>query len=178
MSLRELSKAIDRLYMRIMMAVCRGKVTFVNDAAGIQIVQVKFGSGEVIDGMSRVQEYGFTSVPQPGAHAIAIFIGGERNNGAVIATNDLRSRLKGLQPGEVAIYDDLGQKVHLTRTGIVIQTPLTLRLQGKDIQLHATNSIRWDANGHGQHWFPTYIDTYQIGEVSGTAHPISPPEIT
>jgi len=54
----------------------------------------------------------------------------------------------------------------------------TLRLTGADIQIHATNSFRWDVNGHGQHWFGNHIDTYQIGEVAGNAYAISPPEIS
>jgi phage gp45-like len=36
----------------------------------------------------------------------------------VLVVGDRRYRLKNLQDGEVAIYDDLGQKVHLTRDGI------------------------------------------------------------
>jgi hypothetical protein len=54
----------------------------------------------------------------------------------------------------------------------------TLRLTGADIQIHATSSFRFDVNGHGQHWFADHVDTWQIGETSGTAHAISPPEIS
>ena len=53
-----------------------------------------------------------------------------------------------------------------------------LRLVGKQVQVHATQDYRFDANGHGQHWFGDHIDTYQIGEVAGTPHAISPPEIS
>lgn len=175
---RTLVKAIERIYLRVLMTVCRGIITTVNDADPLQILQVKFGTGEVIDGMPRVMEYGFTSVPTPGGHAVAIFIGGDRSNGSVIGTNDLRSRLTGLQPGEVAIYDNLGQKVHLTQEGIIIESPIMIRQQAPVIEIHATTSFRWDVNGHGQHWFPTYVDTWQEGETTGTPHPISPPEIS
>lgn len=43
---------------------------------------------------------------------------------------DRRYRLQGLAAGEVALYDDLGQKVHLTRGGIVIDgagLPMTIQ---------------------------------------------------
>lgn len=53
----------------------------------------------------------------------------------------------------------------------------TLRLAGRDVQIHGTNSFRFDANGHGQHWTPTRIDAYQTGETGNTSNPISPPEI-
>ncbi|WP_431477838.1 phage baseplate assembly protein domain-containing protein [Massilia eburnea] len=58
---------------------------------------------------------GFTSVPKPGAEGVVVFVGGNRDHGLVIAVEDRRFRLKGLASGEVAIYDDQGQKVHLTR---------------------------------------------------------------
>jgi hypothetical protein len=53
----------------------------------------------------------------------------------------------------------------------------TFRVAAKDIQMHATQIYRFDCNGHGQAWTPTTINTYQIGETSGAAHAISPPEI-
>lgn len=53
----------------------------------------------------------------------------------------------------------------------------TLRLAGKDVRVHGTNSFRFDVNGHGQHWKPTSIDAYQTGESGNTSNPITAPEI-
>ncbi|MDE1901526.1 MAG: phage baseplate assembly protein [Alphaproteobacteria bacterium] len=167
---------IDRLMARIWMTVGRGRVQYVNDAAGVQIVQLQMGSNETVDGMPRVQEYGFTSKPKPGAHAIAIFIGGDRSNGAVIATNDLDARLTGLQDGEVAIYDDLGQKVHLTRTGIIVETPFDATLTGKNIVIHATDSLKIDCGGNGTSYTPGARTDYVTG-ATVTTSPLNPPEI-
>jgi phage baseplate assembly protein V len=168
-AISRLGRAVDRLFLRILMTVCRGRITAVNDAGGIQIVQVTFGSNEVIDNMMRTQEYGFTSVPNTGCHAVAVFIGGDRSNGAVIATNDLTARLKGLQPGDVAIYDARGQKVYLAAAGIRLYSPI---------------SYQYDVGGYGQKitalggdaW---QIDNYTTGAtVTTNNHPVSPPEIS
>lgn len=169
--------ALTRLYRRVMMIVGRGRITTTDDTGPVQITQVRLGADELRDQTPRLAEYGFTSFPQPGADAVVVFLGGDRSNGCIIATGDRRFRLTSLAPGEVALYDDLDQAVHLTRTGIVVSSPTKIRFAAPEIEIHATTSFRWDVNGHGQHWFPTKVDTWQTGETPGTAHPISPPEI-
>lgn len=113
--------ATEQLYHRMMMAFGRGFVTAVSEKSGTQMLQVKLGSDETRDNTPRRAEYGFASSPLPGAQVIAIFMGGDRSNGAVIATDDPRYRLAGMKGGEVGMYDDLGQCVYLTRSGIVIK---------------------------------------------------------
>ena len=183
----EMAEALERLYRRVVMLVSAGRVTATGDAGSVQKLQVQLrGDQEIRDGTPRIAEYGFTSVPQPGCDAVVIFAGGDRSEGIIVATGDQRYRLRGLAPGEVSLYDDLGQVVTLKRSGIVVNTSLnvtvtagqTLRLVAADVQIHATNSFRWDVNGHGQHWTPTSINTYPIGETAGTANAISPPEIS
>jgi hypothetical protein len=81
--------------------------------------------------------------------------------------------------GELWMVHKSGSLFKFHNDGSVELTAATkLRFVAQDIQLHATNSYRFDVNGHGQHWFPDHIDTYQEGEVAGTAYPISPPEIS
>lgn len=60
-------------------------------------------------------------------------VGGLRSHGIVIAVEDRRYRMTGLQSGEVALYDDLGQQVYLTREGILIKSPGTISLQGQGV---------------------------------------------
>jgi uncharacterized protein involved in type VI secretion and phage assembly len=63
-------------------------------------------------------------------------------------------------------------------TNITLSAPNgTFRVVAEDIQMHATQIYRFDCDGHGQAWKPTSIDTYQIGETTGTSNAISPPEI-
>lgn len=161
-----LSSAVERLYHRVMMIFCNGAIQTVDDSGPVRMLQVKFGP-ETNDGLQQVQEYGFTSVPLPGCAAVALFIGGDRSNGAVVGTNDARHRLAGLQPGEVAIYDDLGQMVKLTRTGIRIYSPLAIRT---DVHGYASET-RWNS---GTSWT---ITNWTTGATVATVNlPIAPPE--
>lgn len=117
-------KGLDRLMApmkrRILLMIGRAVVRLVNDGMKMQTLQISLLDGEVRANVERFQNYGFTSHPKPGAEAIAASVMGNRDHCVVLAVDDRRYRLQGLEAGEVALYDDLGQKVHLTRTGIVI----------------------------------------------------------
>ncbi len=136
------------------------------------------------EGMARPQWYGLTSRPPAPLPCVVLFPNGNRAAGIILAEGDVTWRIR-VEGGEVALYDDLGQVVHLTRTGIRIESPLnvtvkagqTLRLEGEEVHLHAHSLYRFDVNGHGQVWHPTSVDIWQIGEAAGTAKPITPPEI-
>lgn len=142
---RELFKALAPLARRIRLMTARAVLTLINDATKMQGVQVKLLDGEVCNNVDRMQQYGFTSVPLPGAEGVYLALGGSRDHGVVIVADDRRYRIKGLQGGEVAIYTDedkaagehrilfkRGKEIHLvagassivmTPTGITITTP-------------------------------------------------------
>lgn len=105
---------------RVRGMVSRAVVSLVNDAFKLQGLQVTLMAGQTPDDVERFQSYGLTSVPHPGAEGIALAVGGSTGHTVVIAVDDRRFRLTDLQGGEVALYDDLGHKLHLTRDGIVI----------------------------------------------------------
>ncbi|MDF8551973.1 HK97 family phage prohead protease [Escherichia coli] len=67
-----------------------------------------------------LEPYGFTARANSGAEAVVLFPDGDRSHAVVVTVSDRRYRLKGLQTGEVAVYDDQGQSVTLTREGIVV----------------------------------------------------------
>lgn len=105
---------------RLANLLARGFVRLVNAGLKMQGLQIGLMADETIDDIEHVEPYGFTSHPKAGAEAFAGFFDGDRSHGVVLCVADRRYRLKGLAEGEMAIYDDLGQKVHLTRAGIVI----------------------------------------------------------
>jgi phage baseplate assembly protein V len=105
---------------RVRGMITRAVVGPVNDAPKLQAVQLELFAGQGADDIEHFQNYGFTSVPKPGAEGIALAIGGSTGHTVVINIDDRRFRLTALEEGEVALYDDLGHKVHLTRDGIVI----------------------------------------------------------
>lgn len=126
----------ERLYTRLLMTIGRGRITTVNDAGNVQMLQVRLGQDEVRDTTPRLAEYGLTSVPPVGTDAIVIFIGGDRSTGVAVATGNQAARPKGLAVGEVAIYDDQGQMVHITRAGI------TIKGAGKPVTIQDTPKVR------------------------------------
>jgi phage baseplate assembly protein V len=133
------SGTLDRLFKRLQLLVGRGRIKVSNDGGAVQSHQVQLSPLELKD-VARAAEYGFTSMPQPGCHAVVIFVGGDRSNGIIVATNDQAHRLKNLQPGEVAIYDDQGQSVYITRSGIVVNGG------GKQVTITNTPKVRVESN--------------------------------
>lgn len=114
------ANALERMRRSFWQIFGRGRVKGGNDTGGVQMLQVQLSDREVRDNTPRVAEYGFASMPLPGCQALVVFVGGDRSNAAIVGTNDETHRMKNLQPGEVAIYDDQGQSVYITRSGIVI----------------------------------------------------------
>lgn len=111
-------KFIRPIEQRIRMALGRAVVTLVDDARRAQEIQIELLADEAQDGVERFQNYGFTAHPHPGAEAIVACPQGLRSHAVAIVVEDRRYRLKGLQKGEVALYDDLGNKVLLARDAI------------------------------------------------------------
>lgn len=117
--------ASNPLLSRLADLVARVVLRRVDDSKKMQLVQISALEGETRENVERVQEYGFTSVPLPGAEAVAVFVGGYRDHGLVVAVDDRRYRLTGLQAGEVALYTDQGDKVVIERGGTVRVTAST-----------------------------------------------------
>lgn len=100
---------------RSLLSVGRGTIKLVYDQFKMQMAQVSLFAGEIRDKVERMQQYGFTSVPLPGAEATVVSISGNRDHTIIIATDDRRYRIKNLKGGEVAIYTDEGDSVILKR---------------------------------------------------------------
>lgn len=131
---------------RIRMMVARAIIAVVDDAASLQMLQVDALADETLDEVERFGTYGLASAPHPGAEAIVLCVGGLRSHAIAIAVEDRRYRLKNFRSGEVALYDDQGQVIHLTRDGILIETskPVTIKTP------HATlDADRVDLGGEG-----------------------------
>ena len=103
----------------------RGVVESVDDTPMMRTVQAEFLPGDVREGLEHFEPYGFTSRAKEGAEAIGAFFNGDRSHGVVLVTADRRFRLH-VEEGEVAVFDDQGQKVVLKRDGILVETPNNL----------------------------------------------------
>ena len=124
-----LRRVMKPLEDRIRLMAGRAVIRAIDDAKRAQEVQLELLDGETQDAAERFQDYGFTSVPLPGAEAVVIFIGGLRSHPIVLKAEDRRHRMGGLEPGEVAIYDDQGQMVKIARGGIEIHTDKEVSIQ-------------------------------------------------
>jgi phage baseplate assembly protein V len=127
---------------RVRGMISRAVISLVNDAAKLQALQVTMMADQTPDDVERFQTYGHTSVPHPGAEGIGLAIGGSTGHTVVICVDDRRYRVKGLQGGEVALYDDLGHKVYLTRDGIVVDGA------GQDIRFVNAPTVRVETDLH------------------------------
>jgi phage baseplate assembly protein V len=127
---------------RVMMMFGRGVLRSVNDSTGRQQLQVELLKDELRDGIEHMQNYGFTSHPLGGDVAVA-FIGGNREQGIVLVVDDRRYRIS-LEPGEVAIYDDQGNKIELLRDMIKVTAVLKVQV---DAPVGELNIDTLDING-------------------------------
>ena len=153
--MKQLGRALAPLARGLQNLFSRGVVSAVNPNSKMQTVQIQLLTGEGKDNVEHFEPYGYTAHPHVGAEQATGFVEGDRSHGIVLVVSDRRYRLTGLAAGEVAIYDDQGQKVHLTRNGIVIMgagLPVTITDTPKvrmECDLEATGEIkdRCDSDG-------------------------------
>ena len=195
--MRAMNKLLAPMQRRLAQLVNRAVLQVVNDAGGLQELQVQALADEVLDRIERFQQYGLTSVPLPGAEGLLLSVGGSRSNAVIIAVDDRRYRIQGLEGGEVALYtldDELapGHRIVLKRGGIIeirgdvvdLRAETLLHLSGREVEIHADTRLETDVAGFGEAtnfeggttWRK---DTYQQGATSAPAieHGIQPPEV-
>ncbi|WP_449106691.1 phage baseplate assembly protein V [Pseudomonas mohnii] len=151
---------------RVMMMVARGVLRGVSDRSGRQQLQVELLKDELRDGVERMQNYGMTSHPLGGDVAV-VFLGGNREKGIVLAVDDRRYRLS-LQPGEVALYDDLGNKVELLREMLKVTAVQHLEAIAPTMKIAADVSIEGSLSVSGD--VSTTGDLRNNGKLVGSFH--------
>lgn len=104
---------------------------------GDEYIQARLLDGEILRKIFRAEPYGLSYRPKPGCQPYMLFPAGDRSYGVAIVIGDKRYQVD-LTGGEVALHDDQGQKVHLTRTGIVIDGA------GLPIKIHNTPDVYFD----------------------------------
>lgn len=112
----------DRLFRRIWNSLTFASVTQADDSGSVMMLQATTGSGATQQALNlpAPQQFGFSSVPPIGSDAAAHFVGGDRSNGVITATNHQASRPTGKLPGESMQFNAFGMQVYLTENGITI----------------------------------------------------------
>lgn len=134
------------LALRLRGMVRRAVVELVNDALRLQGLQLTLLAGELADDVERFQEYGFTSVPEPGAEAIVLAVGASRSHLVVVATDDRRYRPTGWGAGEAGLYSKFGQIVRLKADGSIELTPAAGQPVTVNGDLVATGNVQAGAD--------------------------------
>lgn len=178
--IRDFRKLIQPLTNRVLNMVARGVLKYVADQGGLQLIQAELLEGELRGDIERPQTYGHSSVPPAGSEVFCLFIGGNRDHGFAFSVTHRGSRPRNLQAGEVVLYDDLEQKVYLSRDQLLITSPKKVRIEAPEIEIAAGETLKLDCHGYAQRW--TYqdgawtVDTYFTGPVTTTEHGVAPPE--
>lgn len=97
----------------------RGKLNLVKSADNIQKVQVSGLADETLQDVELMQQFGLTSVPPAGTQVVVLPMGGETTHSIVIATENGSFRVKNLQSGEVAVYDESGSSIILKKGRLI-----------------------------------------------------------
>jgi phage baseplate assembly protein V len=134
---------IARWQRKIAMMLMRGVVQYVDDAHGLQQMNLIVAAGDLWTGAQRFQEYGFTSTPLPGAEVVIGSIGGLRSFGVVVAVDDRRYRLQTLPAGGVALYDAHGSSVLLDNAGNITATGAgTITATAPNVVINASTKVQ------------------------------------
>lgn len=134
MTPRHLQKMLAPLRRRLLALATRGVVRLVDAEKGRQELQVLVFDG-TLDEVEHFEGYGLTSHPPKGAEAILLALGGSRDHTVALVVGDRRVRLKGLEQGEVALYDDEGTTIILRRGGRVEVTAKRVELIADEVHL-------------------------------------------
>jgi phage gp45-like len=137
-------------------ASSRMTVNSIDDSTLMQQMTGAGFAGEQRQDIEHAHPYGFTAVPQApsmiggilkAAEAFFSFMNGNRSHGVALVTGDRRFRLFGLQNGEVALHDDQGHQIHITRNGVVVSAPNGKSIKG---QVMASSAFPAGPTGMGQ----------------------------
>lgn len=169
----------ERLYRRVQMMVAPVKITATDDSGPVHRLQMRVTPVETIDNVPSLHLYGVSAHAPAGSDGTAVFLTGDRSSAVVVATNNQAARLRGLKPGEVALYTDEGDYVKLMRGRIVeIKVGTRIRIECPLVELtgdlHVEGEVvRGWGTGHqvtlGQHTHKQGADAHGDGEADTDA---------
>lgn len=169
-------RLLNPLKQRIMLMIARSIVGLVKDGESLQNIQITVLAGEIQTDVERFQNYGFTSHPLPGAEALVVYPGGDRDNGAAISVDDPRYRPTDVPAGGSAQYDATKRKAEFDGQGNWTVNPvLKSWLKSPNVEL-GSGSIR-EKILNGETFQTTYnAHTHSVfGVQSTTPVPLSLP---
>lgn len=144
MNIAEIKKAVKEvvgtIQNKVLLLVGRGLILAIDDSKGIQKLQITLLADEVKDQVESFGHFGFTSNPPVKTECIMVSVGGSRDNGVVIATENRELRLKNLAPGESALYNKNGKYVWIKANNNVEMLLSKLKIQNDSNEMVAVLS--------------------------------------
>lgn len=122
---------------KLRLLIGRAVINLVDDTQGWQRMQMTALDNETRDGVARMQNFGQTSNPLPGAQGLFACVAGSRDNARLIAVDDPRHRPKGLKPGETATYNAHGVTFRFMEDGRALLECDTFVVAAHEILLDA-----------------------------------------
>lgn len=121
---REVKPILSSLSQRLRLVVSKAILDVVDDSTPLQTCKIGLYDDEVDEGVERIQEYGFSSVPPKGSEAVAFEVGGSRDQLLVLGTDSHDFRPVGGLSGEACMYTQFGHLIKLASDGsVMITTP-------------------------------------------------------
>jgi len=128
---------VDSSFRGYVSGGARALVHEADDTQQVQELKINIMKGETRDGVEHYQNYGFTGYPVKAdkesediikkcVEAFVQFFGGNRAQSYIQNADDRRFRCRNFDEGEVAMYDDQQQKVHIMRKRIYARSPFMI----------------------------------------------------
>lgn len=117
-----LRRMVEPLQRKLRMLAGRAVIRLMSDAVTAQVEGL---ADEVRDAAEVFQQYGFRSMPLPGAEGILLSLGGNRDHTVMVCVGDRRYNTTVLASGECVMEDHLGKAVHFKLDGSIEVTAAT-----------------------------------------------------
>lgn len=134
------------------------------------VADLELTAGEKRRGVAFLQQYGLISRPKGLVSGLALFVGGDRANGAVVACNGEESAMqKQLKEGEVCLLAPFGQQIYLKEDGSISLVSANGVIDA-DGELHVTKDVVSYYGTPAQ----VGLSTHQHGTALGNSTPSLP----
>ena len=114
--------AIKKVSNRLRTMITKILVASVDDSTAIQLLKIKALDSEVIEGIERLNNSGFTSNPPENSEGLVAECAGARDNLVAFVIDSAANRVKGLLSGETCFYSKFGQQIKHDENGDTLHT--------------------------------------------------------
>ena len=157
---------MGQVWRRLQLLAAQGVATLV----GAKTVQVRVLDEEVLT-VQRVEPYGLSYRPKPGAQAYLVFPAGDRAMGMALVVGDKRYQME-LAEGEVALHDDEGNFVKLGHGGVVtVRASTQVVLDAPQVQVTGALNVAGAATLQAGLAVTGALTNNGVGVGNGHTHP-------